>query len=163
MSVASSPGGRSSQARNLWILVIAAVAIAIAVTITLFAALLVPATLSPSPPPQNPNRFRASVYDNAAGYVAGLNITHLAGPPVPGSATVTVKSAVDPNQCFSRAAANVSVGIPTPTWVVGETWNGSFGQFPGCPAGVYDSAFHDNITVYLVSSEELIFSTILPT
>lgn len=165
MLAAPSPSpGRSSQERNTLIVVaIAVAAIAVVLSVTLLTAFFAFVTSWPSPPPQNPNRFQASLYNNNAGYIAGLDMIHLAGPAVPGDATVFVKSASDPNQCFSRAGVNVSAGISTPTWIVGEAWNGSFGLFPGCPAGTYDSALHDNITVFLVSSEELLFSAIIPT
>jgi hypothetical protein len=126
----------------------------------LFASIFAFVTSFPSPPPQNNNQFQASlVYgSNSSGmYVAGVHILHLAGPVVPGSALVYLKSSVQPNAPEFQSPYTVSSGLSgASAWNLGQVWNLTFSvsQRPIVNG--------NNITVYLVSGGQLLFSVILP-
>ena len=140
----------------------------LALTVTLFSAIFAFVTSFPAPPAQNSNQFQARLVMavNATGsyYVAGVNITHLAGPVVPANAQIYLKSANSPDVCPYGEAISVSQGgIGGSVWTLGQTWHIVFSSL--CPTlnqtFVPDLA-NDSITIYIVSQANLIFSVILP-
>jgi len=132
----------------------------LALTVTLFASIFAFVTTFPAPPPQNNNQFQATLNYTAGGtLVAGVQIVHLAGPSVPGTAQVYLKSATQPSAPeFSSPLDpySVSSGLGgATTWNLGQVWKLTFA------AGDQPTSL-GNITVYVVSSSQLIFSVILP-
>ena len=99
-------------------------------------------------------------------YVSSIQILHLAGPVVAGTALVYLKSAtqpaaaefVNPYTVASETSAQTG-GVATVTgantWNLGQVWNITFNQFHMPAAG-------GNITVYVVAGSQLLFSVILP-
>jgi flagellin-like protein len=130
----------------------------LALTVTLFAAIFAFVTSFPAPPAQNSNQFQASfTYASNQSYITNLNILHLAGPAVPGNGLIYLKSATFPTAPAFKNPIPVSWGIhnATPVWNLGQSWAWKF------PTGQLPSA-QDNITVYVVSNSQLIFSVVLP-
>lgn len=136
--------------------------ILLALTVTLFAGVFAFVTSFPSPPAQNSNQFQANLWFSGSS-IYGVNITHLTGPSVPGTGLIYVKSANGPNQCFSQNAMTISAGLSgASTWSLGQVWHGPFYEFPTCTSPTVDTAPQDNLTVYVVSGSNLLFSVILP-
>jgi flagellin-like protein len=134
----------------------------LALTVTLFSAIFAFVSSFPAPPAQNSNQFQASLQFNTGGSkVVGLNITHLAGPQVPGNALIYLKSAVHPSDCPFSGSVSVSSGISGQLWNLGQVWSKKFTAWPGCGSYGGDT-LPDNITVFIVSASNLIFSVILP-
>ena len=130
----------------------------LALTVTLFASIFAFVSAFPSAPPANNNQFQATlVYtSNGTGYISQVRILHLAGPSVPGSGQVYLKSANDPNAIEFRNPYTVASGLSGSTqWNLGQTWALTFVN-PNVPSS------HDNITLYVVSGSTLVFSVILP-
>lgn len=129
----------------------------LALTVTLFASIFVFVTSFPGPPAQNNNQFQATLVTTSNDtYVTAIRILHLAGPAVPGTAFVYLKSANHPSAPEFASPYTVSSGINGATvWNLGQTWNLTFssGQRPPLP---------DDITIYIVSGSALLFSVILP-
>ncbi len=139
----------------------------LALTVTLFASIFAFVTAFPSPPAQNNNQFQAAMIVTPNGtYVSSIQILHLAGPAVAGTALVYLKSAtqpaaaefVNPYTVASETSAQTG-GVATVTgantWNLGQVWNITFNQFHMPAAG-------GNITVYVVAGSQLLFSVILP-
>ena len=131
----------------------------LALTITLFAAVFAFVTSFPSPAPQSNNQFQASLFYPTNGttkYFAGVRIVHLAGPQVQGSSLIYLKSSNQPSLPVFQTAYTVSSGLASGTiWNLGQTWTLSFPATQLPLAG-------GNITVYIVSQSQLLFSVILP-
>jgi len=129
----------------------------LALTVTLFASIFAFVTAFPSPPPQNNNQFQASlVITTNTTYVSGIRITHLAGPQVPGNGVIYLKSANQPTSPEFQKTYQVSGGLSgASTWNLGQTWalNFPLTQMP---------LARGNITIYVVSQAQLLFSVILP-
>jgi flagellin-like protein len=140
---------------------VVATIILLALTVVLFSAVFAFVTSFPAPPAQSSNQFQASLF-YSSGSIAGLNITHLAGPQVPGGAQIYVKSAHNPTACFSTGFVLVSAGISSKVWNLGQTWSLPFANFTGCPAHTVDSYTTDNLTIYLLNGGNLLFTTVLP-
>ncbi len=132
----------------------------LALTVVLFSAIFAFVTSFPSPPAQSSNQFQATLFYKS-GSIAGLNITHLAGPQIPSGALVYVKSAGAPTQCFSGVGVTVGSGISTSVWTLGQTWYGPWSIF-GCTSGYVDSVKGDNLTVFVLNQGNVIFSALLP-
>lgn len=129
-------------------------------TVVLFASIFAWITTFPTPAPQNVTQFSANLVPTANGsYVQKLQITHLAGPAVSGSALIYLKSAYYPRAPAFIAPNDPIVAssyLPNPTvWNLGQTFSYTFpaGQLPQLP---------DNITILILSNDQLIYSTILP-
>lgn len=134
----------------------------LALTVTLFAAIFAFVTTFPAPAPQNSNQFQAALqYGSGGSKIIGVNITHLAGPIVPGNAQIYLKSAGHPSDCPFTTPIYVSAGIATTFWSLGQVWRGPFTSFPGCGSYTGDPV-PDNITVYVVSQGNLLYSVVLP-
>jgi len=129
----------------------------LALTVTLFASIFAFVTTFPSPPAQNNNQFQAGVtLTPNLTYVQSLKITHLAGPTIAGNAQVFLKSAVQPNAPEFQNPYTVASGLGgSNSWNLGQTWSLTFTS-PNLPLA------SSNITVYIVSASNLIFSVILP-
>ncbi|MCI4372819.1 MAG: type IV pilin N-terminal domain-containing protein [Thermoplasmata archaeon] len=129
----------------------------LALTVVLFSSIFAFVTSFPSPPAQNTSQFSANlVLTKNLSYVQGIQLTHLAGPAIPGSSLVYFKSATHPQapEFANPIAASVGLGGAT-TWNLGQIFNYSFpaAQQPILP---------DNITVLIVATDQLVFSTVLP-
>jgi len=140
----------------------------LALTVVLFASIFAFVTSFPGPPPQNSNQFQAQLVtgpNTSSGAPAGatevtaITITHLSGPSVPTFAQIYLKSSLYPNAPeFSTPYSLVDGGIPANhVWNLGETWTLS-SNF----TGGFHPTLPDNITVYIVSVNTLLFSVILP-
>ena len=142
---------------------VVATIILLALTVTLFGAIFAFVTSFPPPPPQNNNQFQATlVYTGNLTYITGVNILHLAGPAVTGTSQIYLESATQPTEPeFSTpyTVASQVLAYATVTgfhsWNLGQTWNLTFGAHYMPKAG-------GNITVYIVSASQLLFSVILP-
>jgi hypothetical protein len=141
---------------------VVATIILLALTVVLFAAIFAFVTSFPSPPAQSSNQFQAALAWNGT-RISGVNITHLAGPQVPSNGLIYIRSARGPNQCFSGVPLTVAAGINTPVWTLGETWRGPFSKWPSpCTSSTVDTATNDNLTIYVLSQGNLLFSAVLP-
>ncbi len=117
-------------------------------------------TSFPSPPPQNANQFQANLVLAPGGAaVSGINITHLTGPAVASTGLIYLKSAAYPSSCPFSTSMTVGSGISTSTWNLGQTWSRSFTSICGTPT---TDPLPDNITVYVVSGNQLLYSVVLP-
>ncbi len=135
--------------------------ILLAMTVVLFSSIFAWVTTFPAPAVQNTTQFSANLVLTAnQTYVKALQITHLAGPAVPGSAQVYLKSAFHPTAPEFSGSISVSSYIPNPvTWNLGQVFNYTF----PCPHGACQQPqLPDNITVLVVSNDQVVFSTILP-
>jgi flagellin-like protein len=151
--------GRRWRTRRRGVAEVVATIILLALTVVLFSAIFAFVTSFPSPPSQSNNQFQASLtYVTASGKtsVNSLNIVHLAGPAVISSALVYIKSAANPGGAAFASPYSLSAGgITSTTWNLGQTWTYQF------PAAVRPS-LPDNFTIYIVSSDAVLFSVILP-
>jgi hypothetical protein len=158
--------GRAGQSRRAVSDVVATILL-LALTVVLFASIFAFVTQFPAPPAQNSNQFQATLTSAQNGscsptcnyMVASISIQHLSGPAVPLAAQVYLKSSAHPTgpefaTPYSLAAGGLPAGRP---WNLGQTWvlNANFtgGLHPQLP---------DNITIYIVSTSNLLFSVILP-
>ncbi len=157
---------RGNLRRNRGVADVIATILLLALTVVLFAGIFAFVTSFPSPPAQSANQFQATLSYNKTGYITGLNITHLSGPQINTGALIYVKSAGDPSGCFSGTPVTVGAGITTTIWTLGQVWRGPFTIFPACaglPASsTWDTRFADNLTVFILSNGNLIFSVVLP-
>lgn len=139
---------------------VVATIILLALTVTLFASIFAFVTTFPSPPHQNGNQFQASLVLSSNGQSAtGINITHLTGPAVPSTGLIYLKSAVNPNVCPFTLSTTVGSGITGSNWNLGQTWSRSFTSICGSTT---TDPLPDNITVYVVNGNTLLYSVILP-
>ncbi len=139
---------------------VVATIILLALTVVLFSAIFAFVTSFPSPPAQSNNQFQANlgytVAKNGTTYITTVSIIHLAGPAVPSTGLVYVKSAAHPTAAqfqnpYTLADGGLASGAQ---WNLGQTWSIAF------PTGV--ASLPDNLTVYVVSSTSVLFSVILP-
>ena len=133
---------------------VVATIILLSLTVTLFGVIFAFVTSFPAPPAQNSNQFQASLTSSATA-ITGVKVLHLAGPAVPGSALVYLKSAVNPlGSDFSSPYSLAAGGIPAgSSWALGQTWAITLATPDPIP---------DNITVLITSGGTLLFSVILP-
>ena len=140
--------------------------ILLALTVTLFSAIFAFVSSFPSPPAQNSNQFQANLVttsvSNGTQWITGINITHLAGPLVSTTSLVYLKSAASPSHCpfLNPVPVSNDSSISGPWWSLGQVWGVSFDTV--CGAGFHWDQLPDNITVYIVSGSNLLFSQILP-
>ena len=129
----------------------------LALTVTLFGSIFFFVSTFPTPIPQSATQFQARLVYSYSGSgvptnIVGISILHLSGPQVPGTAVVYIRSASQPNKYPSYT---VSSGIGgAAVWVLGQTWSVNLTSNP--------DSLPDNITLYLVSQNTLLFSAILP-
>ena len=137
----------------------------LALTVTLFASIFAWVTAFPAPPSQNNNQFKATLSYTSSGLnISGLQVTHLAGPSIPGNALVYLKSAIQPSapefaKPYTVSSQSLSYATVSgfSTWNLGQTWSVVFTNTPAdLPSAL------GNITVYIVSASQLLFSVILP-
>ncbi len=133
----------------------------LSLTVVLFAALFAFVTRFPSPPAQSTDQFQASLVIASNLSITGLTIVHLAGPSVSLGSTVYLQSSVVglPNRQFSTSGMPLAWGLKNTTlpWNLGQVWTTTFGTNHTNPV-VPGNA---NITVFIVSNNQLIFSVIL--
>lgn len=150
---------RSAPRRRRAVSDVVATILLLALTVTLFSAIFAFVTAFPAPPAQNNNQFQASlVFTANASYVASVKIVHLAGPAIPGNAQIFLKSAVQPTAPEFQSPYYVSSGLSgTTTWNLGQVWSLTFSTSP-----FEQPSARGNITVYIVSQSQLLYSVILP-
>jgi hypothetical protein len=139
----------------------------LALTVVLFSAIFAFVTSFPSPPAQNSNQFQAQIIQGANASNLGttqavaISILHLAGPPVPASALIYLKSSVYPlGPEFTSPYTVADGGVTGSSWNLGQTWY--LTSFAGTCAGGCNPILPDNITVYILSGSALLFSAIIP-
>src|SRR5690242_5637212 len=95
-------GVRRRKGRGRWVdravSDVIATILLLALTVTLFASIFFFVNTFPSPPPQENNQFTSSLtYSGASGNtISTVQITHLAGPPIPGADLVYITSSAHP-------------------------------------------------------------------
>ncbi len=156
-------GARPSRLTRRWrrahrgVSDVVATILILAITVTLFASLFAFVDSFPPPPAQSVNEFKASLqYTANNSYIQSLSLLMTAGPVIGPSDSVYMKSAANPALPAFNTAIPVAWGINNATvWTVGQTWVYTFGatHLPKLP---------DNITVFLVSTTQLIYSTTIP-
>lgn len=126
----------------------------LALTVTLFSSIFFFVSTFPSPAPQPVNQFSASLtYDSTGTHIVGVNVLHLAGPAVSGSALVYLYSSRQPSAFTSPFS--VSSGISNaPVWNLGQTWTKDITS--------YAIVAPDNITISVVTTSQLLFRVTLP-
>lgn len=152
-----SPRPSGHRRRRRGVSDVVATILLLALTVTLFASIFAFVTSFPPPPAQNNNQFLANLVVTAnQKNISGIKIVHLAGPVVPGGADVYLKDANDPTASEFTTPYTVSSGLSGATlWSLGQTWSVSF------PSTSLPS-IQDNITIYIISATQLLFSVILP-
>jgi FlaG/FlaF family flagellin (archaellin) len=133
----------------------------LALTVTLFASIFAFVGSFPHPPAQNTNQFQASLgLTSNQTYIQNLTITHLSGPVVSPSARIyleSVKSTSNWQFASSQNGVPVAWGLnpanSSTGWNLGQTWTTTFSQPIKIP---------DNITVFITSSGQLLYTTVLP-
>ncbi|HXW66391.1 MAG TPA: type IV pilin [Thermoplasmata archaeon] len=153
---------------------VVATIILLALTVVLFAAIFAFVTSFPPPPPQNSNQFQAKLTlgTNASSgcsktsttcnpVITAVSILHLAGPVVVPSALVYLKSSTIPmSPQFNSPYTLAQGGIPSGTvWNLGQSW---VYAFPTGLQPVTTAIQPNNISVYIISSNSLLFSVTLP-
>ncbi len=144
----------------------------LALTVVLFSTIFAAVTSFPSPPAQNANQFQAQIIQetntsntNNPYMAKGLSILHLAGPEVPASALIYIKSAGYPNGPEFKSPYHLSAGgISGTTWNLGQTWylTNFTGTCTTNPGDICNPILPDNLTVYIISGSSLLFSVVLP-
>ncbi len=129
----------------------------LALTVVLFSSIFAFVTSFPSPPAQNTSQFAANlVLTVNQSYVQGIQITHLAGPSIPGASLVYFKSANHPQAPEFQNPVTAATGLGgAATWSLGQVFNYSF------PA-TQQPVLPDNITILVVANDQLVFATVLP-
>ena len=135
----------------------------LALTVVLFSSIFAFVTSFPAPPAQNADQFQARliILPNASGgggTITGISILHLAGPQVSAQALIYMKSAIHPTWLqFSVPYSLTAGGIPAgQVWSLGQTW--LLTSFTGGA----DSYAPDNISIYIVAADQLLFSAVVP-
>jgi flagellin-like protein len=129
----------------------------LALTVVLFSSIFAFVTSFPSPPAQNTSQFSANlVLTTNQSYVKSIQITHLAGPAILTTANVWFKSATHPQAPEFQSPILSSTGLGgAKTWNLGQVFSYTF------PA-LQQPILPDNITVYITTPDQLLFSTVLP-
>src|SRR5580658_455333 len=129
----------------------------LALTVVLFSSIFAFVTSFPSPPAQNTSQFSANLVLTAnQSYVKSIQITHLAGPAILTTANVWFKSATHPQAPEFQSPILSSTGLGgAKTWNLGQVFSYTF------PA-LQQPILPDNITVYITTPDQLLFSTVLP-
>ncbi len=156
-------GARPSRLARRWpgpqrgVSDVVATILILAITVTLFASLFAFVDSFPPPPAQSVNEFRATLqYTANNSYIQSLSILMTAGPVVTPSDSVYMKSAANPALPAFNTAIPVAWGINNATvWTVGQSWVYTFGA-------THQPKLPDNITVFLVSTTQLLYSTTIP-
>ncbi len=124
----------------------------------LFSSIFVFVNRFPTPAPQNANAFQASVV-MSGGYVSGVQILLESGPVVQTWARVYLQSSTSSSDWQFHQANGIPVGWgltppnATTGWTMGKTWSTQF-KSPGLPAST-------NLSVYVISASQLLYSTVI--
>lgn len=128
----------------------------LALTVVLFSAIFAFVTRFPAPPAQSVNQFQASLVQSGS-TITGLRILQSGGPNVnPGDKIYLVSSKVVTNWQFSQSSGIPvawGTGNSTSGWVTGQYWSTTFNPTIAGPA---------NVTIYIVSSTNLLYTTTVP-
>lgn len=127
----------------------------LALTVTLFASIFFFVNTFPQPAPQPTNQFTASLtYGSSGTTIVGISVLHLAGPSVPGGATVYLYSSSHPTRFPTPFTVSSGLVGHAAVWNLGQSW--------ALNLTTYTLTTPDNITVSLVTSTELLFRVTLP-
>ncbi len=128
----------------------------LALTVTLFAAIFAFVTRFPAPPASNVNEFEAALVQGSGG-ITQLKILQTSGPTLSDSDAIYLQSAKPvSNWQFTRSTGvpvSWGTGNSSLGWSAGEYWITTFS--PALPTG-------DNLTVYITSSNSLLFEGVVP-
>jgi hypothetical protein len=133
-------------------------------TVTLFSSIFFFVNTFPRPPSQSASQFQGSLlFTPNGGYITNVLILHLSGQ-VLSSPVTTIYMRSSANPGFYSAQYTVAQGLNGSNyWALGQTWNISLtstGPQPGpSPNG---DPVPDNMTVYILSGTQLIFTVTLP-
>jgi len=143
------------RARRRGVSDVIATILLLALTVVLFASIFFFVTSFPAPAAQNSNQFRGAIQlASNQSYITSVSILHLGGPVVPGSDTVYLKGSLQPSYVSFATPITVSSGLSgSSAWNLGQTWSFSF------PTPLPRL---QNITIYVVSPTQLLYSAILP-
>ena len=121
-------------------------------TVTLFASIFFFVNSLPPPPAQSQNQFSSNLLYSGS-LIKTVQITHLAGPIVPGTALVYITSAAHPAK--NPPTFTVSQGLGgAGAWALGQVWTKDI--------STYGLTIPDNLTVSIVSSSLLLYRNTLP-
>jgi hypothetical protein len=141
---------------------IVATILLLGLTVVLFGTILAFVIGFPAPLTQNSSQFNAQLYaePNGTGIaIQQITIANLAGPVVPPSALIYLKSSLHPKGPeFANPYPLSAGGVPAGhSWSPGVTWvlNANF-------SGGFHPVLPDNITIYVISGTNLLFSVVLP-
>jgi hypothetical protein len=133
----------------------------LALTVTLFASVFFFINTFPRPPPQPANQFSATLtYGQLSGGhipILDVNILHLAGPTVAGPTTTQVAIYLQSQAKPSAFASPFNLGFGlngSSTWALGQSWRGNITS--------YLLVVPDNITISVISQNQLLFRITLP-
>jgi flagellin-like protein len=172
-------GGRLGSRGRAWrsrkgVSEVVATILLLALTVVLFSSIFAWVSAFPAPPAQNADQFQARllVQPNASGsggYITGITITHLAGPPVSSSAAIYIRSTLFPTSSQYTGTYTVANGnISSNTWNLGQTWvlskfvpTGSACVSP-CHPYAYLGANPDTIRIYIYYDFQELFYVSLP-
>jgi FlaG/FlaF family flagellin (archaellin) len=159
--------GRAWRSRRAVSDVVATILL-LALTVVLFASIFAFVSSFPSPPPQNSNQFQAQIItasNGSSSMALAISILHLAGPAVPASSLIYLKSSQHPlGPEFANAYSLTAGGLPAgQVWNLGQTWYLSSNFTGTChPVAICHPILPDNLTVYIVAGPLLLFSAVIP-
>jgi hypothetical protein len=120
--------------------------------VTLFASVFFFVNALPPPPAQSQNQF-ASQLGASGSAITSVQITHLAGPSVPGAALVYITSAAHPAK--NPPAFTVSQGLSgSNAWSLGQVWTKDISS--------YGLTLPDNLTISIISQSVLLYRNTIP-
>ncbi|HZY91693.1 MAG TPA: hypothetical protein VFG07_02820 [Thermoplasmata archaeon] len=121
-------------------------------TVTLFASIFFFVNSLPPPPAQAQNQF-SSRLTFTGNLITTVQVTHLAGPIVPGTGTVYITSAAHPG--LDPPVFTVSQGLGgAGAWALGQVWTKNI--------STYGLTIPDNLTISIVSQSLLLYRNTLP-
>ncbi len=156
--------GRSLRRHSRGVSEVVATILLLGLTVTLFSSIFFFVNTFPRPPSQSASQFQGSLLFTPSGaYITNVQILHLSGA-VLSSPTTTIYLRSSNNPSFYSSQYLIDQGLNGSNyWALGQTWNISLtstGPQPGpSPNG---DPIGDNLTVYIISGTQLIFSVTLP-
>ncbi|MFZ1022694.1 MAG: type IV pilin [Thermoplasmata archaeon] len=155
---------RSLRRHSRGVSEVVATILLLGLTVTLFSSIFFFVNTFPRPPSQSASQFQGSLlYTPNGGYITNVQILHLSGQ-VLSSPVTTLYLRSSSNPSFYSAQYTIAQGLNgSNVWALGQTWNISLtstGPQPGpSPNG---DPVPDNMTVYILSGTQLIFTVTLP-
>jgi FlaG/FlaF family flagellin (archaellin) len=155
---------RSFRLNSRGVSEVVATILLLGLTVTLFSSIFFFVNTFPRPPSQSASQFQGSLQFTPNGaYITNVLLLHLSGQVLSSPVTtIYLRSAVNPS--FYSSQYTIAQGLNgSNDWALGQTWNISLtstGPQPGpSPNG---DPIGDNLTVYIISGTQLIFTVTLP-